>query len=97
MCRLSSLNMTPEETPDLHFLADSRSLRQAITSFGCISAQVMCTQHTSLPAGIVYRHNSIGEAFTELSVCSLLRVCPLQTPLTRQARCRVVLLLRTNR
>lgn len=32
--------MTPEETPDLHFLADSRSLRQAITSFGCISAQV---------------------------------------------------------
>lgn len=44
MCRLSSLNMTPEETPDLHFLADSRSLKQAITSFGCISAQVMCMQ-----------------------------------------------------
>ncbi|CAG05121.1 unnamed protein product, partial [Tetraodon nigroviridis] len=39
--KLSSLNMTPEETPDLHFLADSRSLRQAITSFGCISAQLV--------------------------------------------------------
>ncbi|XP_056903116.1 nuclear receptor coactivator 4 isoform X2 [Takifugu flavidus] len=39
--KLSSLNMTPEETPDLHFLADSRSLKQAITSFGCISAQLI--------------------------------------------------------
>lgn len=38
--RLSSLSLTPEETPDVTFHADSRSLRQAITSFGCVTAQV---------------------------------------------------------
>ncbi|XP_074531470.1 nuclear receptor coactivator 4 isoform X2 [Halichoeres trimaculatus] len=39
MERLSSLSLTPEETPELSFQADARSLRQAITSFGCIAAQ----------------------------------------------------------
>uniref|UniRef100_A0A3Q4AZ64 Nuclear receptor coactivator 4 N-terminal domain-containing protein n=1 Tax=Mola mola TaxID=94237 RepID=A0A3Q4AZ64_MOLML len=34
MEKLSSLSLTPEETPDVTFHADSRSLRQAITSFG---------------------------------------------------------------
>lgn len=38
--RLSSLNLTPEETPEMSFQADARSLRQAITSFGTISTQV---------------------------------------------------------
>ncbi|CAJ1066520.1 nuclear receptor coactivator 4 isoform X2 [Xyrichtys novacula] len=37
--RLSSLSLTPEETPELCFQADTRSLRQAITSFGSITAQ----------------------------------------------------------
>ncbi|XP_038154280.1 nuclear receptor coactivator 4 isoform X1 [Cyprinodon tularosa] len=40
MERLTSLSLTPEETPELRFHADARSLRQAITSFGSISAQV---------------------------------------------------------
>uniref|UniRef100_H2LDQ3 Nuclear receptor coactivator 4 n=1 Tax=Oryzias latipes TaxID=8090 RepID=H2LDQ3_ORYLA len=36
----SSLSLTPEETPEMSFHADTRSLRQAITSFGSITAQV---------------------------------------------------------
>ncbi|XP_029962758.1 nuclear receptor coactivator 4 isoform X2 [Salarias fasciatus] len=40
MEKLSSLNLTPEETPDMSFNADTRSLRQAITSFGRITAQM---------------------------------------------------------
>uniref|UniRef100_A0A3B4EXF5 Nuclear receptor coactivator 4 n=1 Tax=Pundamilia nyererei TaxID=303518 RepID=A0A3B4EXF5_9CICH len=39
MEKLSSLSLTPEETPELSFHADSRSLKQAITSFGSINAQ----------------------------------------------------------
>lgn len=77
LCRLSSLNMTPEETPDLHFLADSRSLRQAITSFGCISAQVMYTP-SCMPTSrcCVWRWHLLwdilGEVFTELSCLQLI-------------------------
>lgn len=41
MEKLSSLSLTPEETPEMSFQADTRSLRQAITSFGCISAQLV--------------------------------------------------------
>uniref|UniRef100_A0A3P9JRZ4 Nuclear receptor coactivator 4 n=2 Tax=Oryzias latipes TaxID=8090 RepID=A0A3P9JRZ4_ORYLA len=40
MERFSSLSLTPEETPEMSFHADTRSLRQAITSFGSITAQV---------------------------------------------------------
>uniref|UniRef100_A0A3Q3W7D8 Nuclear receptor coactivator 4 N-terminal domain-containing protein n=1 Tax=Mola mola TaxID=94237 RepID=A0A3Q3W7D8_MOLML len=43
MEKLSSLSLTPEETPDVTFHADSRSLRQAITSFGCVAAQSLVT------------------------------------------------------
>ncbi len=32
--------MTPDESPEMSFQADARSLRQAITSFGTISSQV---------------------------------------------------------
>ncbi|CDQ59775.1 unnamed protein product [Oncorhynchus mykiss] len=39
MEKLSSLNLTPEETPEMSFQADTRSLRQAITSFGTIATQ----------------------------------------------------------
>ncbi|XP_033468820.1 nuclear receptor coactivator 4 isoform X3 [Epinephelus lanceolatus] len=39
--RLSSLSLTPEETPEMSFHADTRSLRQAITSFGRITAQLV--------------------------------------------------------
>uniref|UniRef100_A0A3P9MDQ2 Nuclear receptor coactivator 4 n=1 Tax=Oryzias latipes TaxID=8090 RepID=A0A3P9MDQ2_ORYLA len=39
-CVFSSLSLTPEETPEMSFHADTRSLRQAITSFGSITAQV---------------------------------------------------------
>uniref|UniRef100_UPI003AB0DA32 nuclear receptor coactivator 4 n=1 Tax=Centroberyx gerrardi TaxID=166262 RepID=UPI003AB0DA32 len=39
MERLSSLSLTPEETPEMSFHGDTRSLRQAITSFGSISTQ----------------------------------------------------------
>ncbi|KAM6956624.1 LOW QUALITY PROTEIN: nuclear receptor coactivator 4 [Aplochiton taeniatus] len=41
MEKLSSLNLTPEETPDMSFQADTRVLRQAITSFGTIATQHM--------------------------------------------------------
>ncbi|CAL8297656.1 unnamed protein product [Merluccius merluccius] len=37
--KLSSLNLTPEETPDMSFQADAYSLKQAITSFGRIATQ----------------------------------------------------------
>uniref|UniRef100_A0A3B3YVH2 Nuclear receptor coactivator 4 N-terminal domain-containing protein n=1 Tax=Poecilia mexicana TaxID=48701 RepID=A0A3B3YVH2_9TELE len=47
LCRLASLSLAPEETPEMRFHADSRSLRQAITSFGSIAAQVT---HRSLEA-----------------------------------------------
>ncbi|KAM3606921.1 uncharacterized protein V6R79_025628 [Siganus canaliculatus] len=39
--RLSSLSLTPEETPDMSFQADTRSLRAAITSFGSVTAQLV--------------------------------------------------------
>ncbi|XP_027862105.1 nuclear receptor coactivator 4 isoform X2 [Xiphophorus couchianus] len=39
MEKLTSLSLAPEETPEMRFHADSRSLRQAITSFGSIAAQ----------------------------------------------------------
>ncbi|XP_073338361.1 nuclear receptor coactivator 4 isoform X2 [Pagrus major] len=41
MEKLSSLSLTPEETPELRFHADTRSLRQAITSFGSVTAQLV--------------------------------------------------------
>uniref|UniRef100_A0A3Q3BEF0 Nuclear receptor coactivator 4 n=2 Tax=Kryptolebias marmoratus TaxID=37003 RepID=A0A3Q3BEF0_KRYMA len=41
MEKLSSLSLTPEETPEMSFHADARSLRQAITSFGSITAQLV--------------------------------------------------------
>ncbi|XP_061694147.1 nuclear receptor coactivator 4 [Syngnathoides biaculeatus] len=37
--KMSSLSLMPEETPEMIFNADSRSLRDAITSFGSISVQ----------------------------------------------------------
>ncbi|KAM4591236.1 nuclear receptor coactivator 4 isoform 2-T2 [Odontesthes bonariensis] len=40
MEKLSSLSLTPEETPEMSFHADTRSLRQAITSFGSVTAQL---------------------------------------------------------
>ncbi|XP_056147377.1 nuclear receptor coactivator 4 isoform X2 [Lampris incognitus] len=41
MERLSSLSLAPEETPEMSFQADTRSLKQAITSFGTIATQHM--------------------------------------------------------
>ncbi|KAG5831557.1 hypothetical protein ANANG_G00304950 [Anguilla anguilla] len=38
--KLSCLNLKPEETPEMSFQADLRSLRQAITSFGTIATQM---------------------------------------------------------
>ncbi|KAK1166555.1 nuclear receptor coactivator 4-like [Acipenser oxyrinchus oxyrinchus] len=39
--KLSSLSLNPEETPEMSFQADARSLRQAITSFGTIATEEM--------------------------------------------------------
>ncbi|XP_063047507.1 nuclear receptor coactivator 4 isoform X2 [Engraulis encrasicolus] len=44
--KLSSLSLSPEETPDMSFQADARSLRQAITSFGTINTQEACVIST---------------------------------------------------
>ncbi|XP_035982488.1 nuclear receptor coactivator 4 isoform X1 [Fundulus heteroclitus] len=51
MEKLSSLSLTPEETPEMGFHADTRSLRQAITSFGSITAQVEVSSLSSAPQG----------------------------------------------
>uniref|UniRef100_A0A673MMX0 Nuclear receptor coactivator 4-like n=1 Tax=Sinocyclocheilus rhinocerous TaxID=307959 RepID=A0A673MMX0_9TELE len=47
--KLSSLNLTPEETPEMSFQADARSLRQAITSFGTISTQMETSYSSERP------------------------------------------------
>ncbi|XP_057198615.1 nuclear receptor coactivator 4 isoform X2 [Triplophysa rosa] len=39
--KLSSLNLTPDDTPEMSFQADVCDLRKAITSFGTISTQEM--------------------------------------------------------
>ncbi|XP_047459414.1 nuclear receptor coactivator 4 isoform X2 [Mugil cephalus] len=49
MEKLSSLSLTPEETPEMSFHADTRSLRQAITSFGSVAAQVSPAQSSQSP------------------------------------------------
>ncbi|KAM9847909.1 nuclear receptor coactivator 4 isoform 2-T2 [Aulostomus maculatus] len=41
MEKLSSLSLAPDETPDMNFQADTCSLREAITSFGSVSAQLV--------------------------------------------------------
>ncbi|XP_046732314.1 nuclear receptor coactivator 4 isoform X2 [Silurus meridionalis] len=46
--KFSGLNLSPEETPEMSFEADVRSLRQAITSFGTISTQMLKTSVSSL-------------------------------------------------
>ncbi|XP_069394254.1 nuclear receptor coactivator 4 [Paralichthys olivaceus] len=48
--KLSSLSLTPEETPDLSFHADTRSLKNAITSFGSITAQLVEGVSSQSPA-----------------------------------------------
>ncbi|XP_036429668.1 nuclear receptor coactivator 4 isoform X2 [Colossoma macropomum] len=48
--KFSGLNLSPEETPEMSFEADARSLRQAITSFGTISTQMVKTPAPSLTA-----------------------------------------------
>ncbi|CAK6981207.1 nuclear receptor coactivator 4 [Scomber scombrus] len=50
MEKLSSLSLTPEETPEMSFQADTRSLRQAITSFGNVSAQLVEEVSSQSPA-----------------------------------------------
>ncbi|KAM9364509.1 nuclear receptor coactivator 4 isoform 2-T2 [Pholidichthys leucotaenia] len=40
MEKLSSLSLSPDETPEMSFCGDARSLRTAITSFGSITAQM---------------------------------------------------------
>ncbi|XP_007247447.3 nuclear receptor coactivator 4 isoform X1 [Astyanax mexicanus] len=67
--KFSGLNLTPEETPEMSFEADARSLRQAITSFGTISTQQIKSPALSLT--------------TQSSVSSernwLLQSCPIST------------------
>ncbi|XP_017319336.1 nuclear receptor coactivator 4 isoform X2 [Ictalurus punctatus] len=46
--KFSGLNLSPEETPEMSFEADVRSLRQAITSFGTISTQMLNTSISNL-------------------------------------------------
>ncbi|XP_070772388.1 nuclear receptor coactivator 4 [Enoplosus armatus] len=50
MEKLSSLSLTPEETPEMSFHADARSLRQAITTFGSITAQLVEGVSSQSPA-----------------------------------------------
>ncbi|MGH0141394.1 UNVERIFIED_CONTAM: hypothetical protein FKN15_075269 [Acipenser sinensis] len=66
--KLSSLSLNPEETPEMCFQADARSLRQAITSFGNIATEEM----ECLPAA----HSPPGSSGPFLSAW-LLQNCPL--------------------
>ncbi|XP_034721683.1 nuclear receptor coactivator 4 [Etheostoma cragini] len=50
MEKLSSMSLTPEETPDISFHADARSLKQAITSFGSITAKLVEGVSSQSPA-----------------------------------------------
>ncbi|KAI3363563.1 hypothetical protein L3Q82_012172 [Scortum barcoo] len=50
MEKLSFLSLTPEETPEMSFHADTRSLRQAITSFGSVTAQLVGGVSSQIPA-----------------------------------------------
>ncbi|KAI4879899.1 hypothetical protein NFI96_016063 [Prochilodus magdalenae] len=54
--KFSGLNLTPEETPEMSFEADARSLRQAITSFGTISTQMVKTPAPSQSSVTAERH-----------------------------------------
>ncbi|XP_027006055.1 nuclear receptor coactivator 4 isoform X2 [Tachysurus fulvidraco] len=46
--KFSGLNLSPEETPEMSFEADARALRQAITSFGTISTEMLKSSVSSL-------------------------------------------------
>ncbi|KAM9476527.1 nuclear receptor coactivator 4 isoform 2-T2 [Clarias gariepinus] len=67
--KLSGLNLSPEETPEMSFEADARSLRQAITSFGTISTQML---KTSVPTLTSQRSSSAEESW-------LAQNCPIAT------------------
>ncbi|XP_076023713.1 nuclear receptor coactivator 4 isoform X2 [Genypterus blacodes] len=59
MEKLSSLSLTPEETPEMSFRADTRSLRQAITSFGSITAQLVEGVASQSPAPSPAPHRAV--------------------------------------
>lgn len=66
--KFSGLNLTPEETPEMSFEADARSLRQAITSFGTISTQIKS------PASSLTSQSSVSPERNWL-----LQSCPITT------------------
>ncbi|XP_036429669.1 nuclear receptor coactivator 4 isoform X3 [Colossoma macropomum] len=66
--KFSGLNLSPEETPEMSFEADARSLRQAITSFGTISTQQMVK--TPAPSLTAQSSNSAERHW-------LLQACPV--------------------
>ncbi|KAK7880934.1 hypothetical protein WMY93_032424 [Mugilogobius chulae] len=53
---LQSVTLTPEETPDLCFHGDSRSLRSAITSFGAVTS----SSHSPAPGPAPKRQKTEG-------------------------------------
>ncbi|XP_030012049.1 nuclear receptor coactivator 4 isoform X2 [Sphaeramia orbicularis] len=73
MENLSSLNLTPEESPHMSFQADTRSLRAAITSFGSVSAQQaegVSSQSPTPCRGLVQNCPVIAKKQTDTSVLS---------------------------
>ncbi|KAL7877495.1 hypothetical protein SRHO_G00041380 [Serrasalmus rhombeus] len=68
--KFSGLNLSPEETPEMSFEADARSLRQAITSFGTISTQ----QVVKTPSPSLTNQSSISAERQWL-----LQACPVTT------------------
>ncbi|XP_060781548.1 nuclear receptor coactivator 4 isoform X2 [Neoarius graeffei] len=67
--KFSGASLSPEETPEMSFEADARSLRQAITSFGTISTQMLKTSASGLTS---QRSRSAEETW-------LVQNCPVTT------------------
>ncbi|XP_056617187.1 nuclear receptor coactivator 4 isoform X2 [Triplophysa dalaica] len=79
--KLSSLNLTPDETPEMSFQADVCDLRKAITSFGTISTQTVKGQglssldkaHATLPL----RKQEMSQTTNSLERSCFLQDCPV--------------------
>ncbi|XP_068597349.1 nuclear receptor coactivator 4 [Brachionichthys hirsutus] len=82
MEKLSSLSLTPEETPEMSFHGDTRSLRNAITSFGRITAQLVEGVSSHSPAQVQDCPISAKKQKTEAGP---LDSWLLETPPTRRA------------
>ncbi|KAM8851673.1 nuclear receptor coactivator 4 isoform 1-T1 [Synchiropus picturatus] len=83
MEKFSSLALSPEETSDISFHADTRSLRDAITSFGSITSQVLDKANS----GMQMPPNTKQDTDTSFLSDWLLEACtPQSVPVVQQSK-----------